>query len=146
MRPGANYGFLGGQIQYNFLNNEENNWDAAARINFMRLYGPADIRFYVAGIDVVASKKIKLYKEWLSVSPYTYASAVLAHGKEKSSRVNLNNEDQIGFQISGGAEMRVSVIKIAAEYNFAAINSLSFKVGACFNLKPKKEKPVLLKE
>ena len=36
----ANYGFYGGQIQYNFINDLEKNLAASARFNFTALFGP----------------------------------------------------------------------------------------------------------
>ncbi len=40
---GANYGFLGGQLQNNLLNDLESNWAAAGRMSFTSILRPRDM-------------------------------------------------------------------------------------------------------
>ncbi|MGB2867861.1 MAG: hypothetical protein WBD36_05380 [Bacteroidota bacterium] len=130
--PGANYGFWGGQVQYNVVHDSERKWDASARASFVSLYGPDDFDFTVYGMDFVASKEYALYSDWVSVSPYAGVSTYLSRSHEKTIAVDLKDEDIFGVRGMVGAVAQISVARIGMEYNVAAVNSFSFKVGIGF--------------
>jgi hypothetical protein len=130
--PGANYGFYGGQLQYNLLNNVEKKCAASARANFMSLFGPEDLKFNSYGLDFIASKEYLIYSDWASIAPYVGVSAFLSTAKETSALVDLHHENAMGSQCLVGAVLKLSVARIGVEYSFAKVNSLSFKIGASF--------------
>lgn len=130
--PGANYGFLGGQVQYNLVNNVAKDWAASARVSFVSIYGPDDIDYTVYGADLTASKLVATYSDWARVSAYGVVSAYLGRSHEKSAVVNLADESVLGVQGSVGIAAQLSVARVSAEYNMASLNTISFKVGMGF--------------
>ena len=139
-RPGANYGVWGAQVQYNFINDTARKWSASTRLNFSTLYGPDDLNLNVYGIDFLASKEIKLHSHWLSVAPYAGLSSYLTHAHEKTAAVNLQDENHLGVQGMAGLVAKISVVRIGVEYNFAEVNTLSYKLGVALNIKGKNRK------
>lgn len=127
--PGANYGFWGGQVQYNFINDTEKEWAASARVGFVSLYGPEDFDFTVSGVDFMASKEYAVYSDWITVAPYAGVSAYISRSHETTSKVNLHDENVAGVQGMVGAVAQISMARLSVEYNVAAISSLSFKIG-----------------
>ena len=130
--PGANYGFWGGQVQYNFVNELEKKWAASARVSFVSMYGPEDFNFAVYGLDFLASKEYALISDWVSISPYAGVSTYLANSHETSAVVNLSDEHVVGVQGMVGAVTQISIARLAVEYSVARVNSLSFKLGVTF--------------
>jgi len=127
--PGANYGFVGGQVQHNLVGNDDTSaWFAAARASFVSMYGPDDLNLNVFGVDVLASRKFTVTR-WASVSPYAGASTYLSNAHEKTTAVNLDDEHVVGAQAMMGASVQLSMARLAVEYNMSNVNSLSFKVG-----------------
>ena len=132
VRPGANYGLIGGQIQYAFINDTVNHWSAAARLNLNSLYGPKDLNVSITGLDVMVSKSLNIYKNKILVSPYFGISTYLSRSHEKSSLVDLKNELIPGLQTMLGASAKIYFLTMAAEYNVAKTNTLSYRMG--FNI------------
>lgn len=130
--PGANYGFWGGQVQYNIVNDVERNWAASARASFVSLYGPRDFDMTVYGLEVLASKEYAVYSDWISVSPYAGISTYLSSSHETTTAVDLNDEKIVGMRGMVGAVTQISITRLAVEYNFATVNSFSFKIGVGF--------------
>jgi hypothetical protein len=130
--PGANYGFYGGQLQYNLVNNMEKKWSASARASFMSLYGPQDVKFNSYGVDLIASKEFRLYSDWAFIAPYVSVSSYVSTSRETTEAVNLKNESAMGAQTAVGAVLKLSIARLGVEYNFAKVNSLSFKIGVAF--------------
>ena len=130
--PGANYGFVGGQLQYNLINNQEKKWAASARASFMSMYGPEDLKLNVYGIDFIASKELPVYFRWASISPYVGVSTYLSSARETTEKVNLHNENVMGGQAMVGAVLKHSVAQLGVEYNIARVNTISFKIGVAF--------------
>lgn len=126
--PKANYGFVGGQLQRRLTGGRDGRWDASARVSFMALYGPEDADLRVYGLDLVASRRLAL-TPWASVSPYAGVSGFLSTSHEKTAAVSLADERVTGGQAMAGAVLQVSRARIAAEYNFAAVRTVSLKVG-----------------
>lgn len=133
-RPGANYGVAGAQFQYSLINDTTKNWAVSTRANFSSLYGPEDVNLAVCGFDVLASKKIAVYSNWISISPYAGVSVYGSYGHEKSEVVDLQDEWVSGAQGMVGTVAQISVVRLGAEYNFAKVNTYSFKLGVSFKL------------
>jgi hypothetical protein len=130
-RPGANYGVAGAQVQYNFINDTTKNWALSARASINSLYGPRDLNLYVCGVDVIASKEFKFNKHF-GLSPYAGVSTYGSHAHEKTNAVDLKDEYISGMQGMIGAVAQIYCIRLGAEYNFADINTLSYKLGVNF--------------
>ena len=124
----ANYGFYGGQVQHNLAGSRTSDWAASARVSFVSLYGPEDLNFTVFGADLVGSREIAV-ASWASVSPYLGVSTYLSSSHEKSAVVSLHDERVLGAQAMVGAELQLSKVRLAMEYNVAKVNSVSMKVG-----------------
>lgn len=129
--PESNYGFYGGQLQYNIVNNEKRGWAAAGRTSFVSLFGPEDLDLTVIGLDFLASWTFPV-NGWLTVSPYAGTSSYLSHGHEKSAVVDLGDEIVPGSQAMLGAVAEVSRTRLAVELSSAKVRTLSFKVGVGF--------------
>lgn len=125
---GANYGFYGLQLQRSFLNDTARTWSAAARASFVSLYGPSDLSFTVYGVDALASRRL-FVSRWGKVSPYAGVSTYLATSHEKTAAVALEDERVLRAQAMFGLSLHLSRARIAAEYNVAKVNTLSFKLG-----------------
>ena len=119
---GANYGFLGGQVQYSLLD-PNGTFAAAGRLSAVNVYGPEDLSASVFGADFLVSKTVSVF------SPYAGVSGYLSRGVEHTTKVNLENENVFGIQGMLGVAARISVVRIAAEYNLAKVPGYSLKVG-----------------
>jgi hypothetical protein len=128
--PNANYGFYGAQLQRTLLG-ANSDWTTSARTSFVSLYGPEDLDYTVYGADLVTSRAVRVSR-WLTVSPYVGGSVYHGRSHEKSAVVNLEDESATGVQGMLGTTLQVSKARIGAEYNFAKVNSVSFKVGVGF--------------
>jgi len=132
--PGANYGFYGGQLQHAFVQDTTRGWSASTRVSFVSIYGPKDLAFTVYGLEAVASKRIPLLAKWASISPYVGASTYLSRAHEKSSVVDLRDENVLGVQGTAGAAAQLSVARVSVEYGIAKVSSFSMKVGVSKHL------------
>jgi hypothetical protein len=128
----ANYGFWGGQVQYNVVNDSERHWAASARFGFTSMYGPDDLNFTVYSLDLLVSKTYDVYSDWIFISPYAGVSTYLARSHENTDAVELEDENTLGVLGTVGAVTQISIARLAVEYNFAVVNSLSFKLGIVF--------------
>jgi hypothetical protein len=126
--PNANYGFYGAQLQQNLFDDTSGKWSASARASFMKLYGPEDLNFTTYGADAIVSRRF-IVSKWIRVSPYAGVSSYLANSHEKSAVVNLADEHVLGGQAMVGAELQLSKVRLAGEYNVSRVNSFSMKVG-----------------
>lgn len=129
--PNANYGFYGGQAQYNVARGEERPWAVSARGSFVSMYGPEDLDFTVYGMDLVVSWTFEV-NGWLSVSPYAGTSGYLASSHEKSAVVSLDDENRFGSQSTLGAVAEIHRARIALEFSDANVRTRSLKVGYAF--------------
>jgi len=125
--PGANYGFVGGQVQHS-LAKSASEWAISTRLSFVSIYGPDDLTFAVYGVDLLASRKLDVAR-WAAVSPYAGVSTYLTSAHEKTTAVALDDEHVIGMQASVGAAVQLSKARLGVEYNVAKVPSFSFKVG-----------------
>lgn len=120
---GANYGFLGGQVQYNLVNDTRRQLAAAGRMSVVRVYGPEDVSATTYGLDLVASKAISIFEPYVGVSGY------LATARETTSKVDLEGENILGARGTIGVAARVSVLRLGAEYSVAKVPGLALKAG-----------------
>jgi len=127
--PGANYGFAAGQLQYNIWNKPESGWSASTRASFSSLFGPEDLKINIYGADAVVSKEFKIYSNWASIAPYAGVSAYMTSSRETTEAVNLKNENVFGTQTMVGAVLKLSIVRLGVEYNFARLSTFSFKLG-----------------
>ena len=91
-----------------------------------------DLKLTVYGMDLIASKEFRLYSDWAFVSPYAGVSTYLSTSNETTAAVDLKNEMVVGGQGMIGAIMKLSIARLGVEYNFAKVNTLSFKIGVAF--------------
>lgn len=126
---GANYGFYGGQVQYNLLRDRKRNWAAASRLSFVSLYGPDDLTFTVYGLDLLASRSYRLFSTWSTIAPYAGVSTHLSRSHERSAAVSLRDESIVGVQGMVGALTRLGKARLGVEYNVARVPTFSLKVG-----------------
>jgi len=120
---GANYGILGGQVQYAFMNDVERGLAASVRINAVKLYGPEDLDLNVFGLDLVASKEISRF------SPYAGVSGYLSRGRETTDKVSLEDESIVGLQGMVGLAVRIWTLRLGAEFNAASVPGYSVKLA-----------------
>jgi hypothetical protein len=126
--PGANYGFVGGQLQHSLVGDTTRAWTAAVRASFVSMYGPADLSFRVYGVELLASRRFVVSK-WATLSPYVGASTYLSTAHEKTAAVSLDDEHVAGAQAMLGTAVQLSVVRLGVEYNVAKVQSLTLKVG-----------------
>jgi hypothetical protein len=127
--PGANYGFYGAQLQQNLTSEGWRKVSAAARLSFVSMYGPEDLEFSVYGADLLASREFSVWAGRAAISPYAMVSASLGRSHEKSTVVDLQDENVFGAQSTVGVEARVWKAKLGVEYGFARVSSFSIKMG-----------------
>jgi hypothetical protein len=122
----SNWALVGAQVQYNMLNDAEQNLAAAGRVSVTRLFGPEDLTMSVYGLEFLASKDVSVF------SPYAGVSGYLARGAERTSKVDLENENVSGVQAMAGVAARLSILRIAAEASLAKVPGYSFKIALGF--------------
>jgi hypothetical protein len=120
---GANYGFLGGQVQYNLHNDTERRIAAAGRVSVVTVFGPEDVDANTVGLDFVVSKGMSVFEPYVSVSGY------MAHARETTSKVDLDAETQFGAQATLGVAARVYGVTLGGEYTAAKVSGVSLKIG-----------------
>ena len=120
---GSNYGFFGGQVQYNVLHDVERSFAASARLGFVRMYGPEDLSVSTYGLDFVVSKEISRF------SPYATVSGYLSKGRETTSKVSLDDESVLGLQGTAGVAVRLWALRLGVELNVARVPGYAFKLA-----------------
>jgi hypothetical protein len=129
--PNSNYGVAAGQLQYNLLNNGPASMDAAVRASASTLFGPEDVNVTVYGVDMVVSRKLAI-RRGISISPYVGGSMYLSSSSENSNVVDLRDERLAGVHANVGAVANLSVLRVAFEYDAAAVQSHTLKIGFGF--------------
>ena len=124
--PNANYGFYGGQLQYNLLNDLTTGMAAAIRASFVRLFGPEDLNQGIYGLDLLVSKDVNRF------SPYAGMSTYLSSIQATTSKVNLDDESVTGLQGMIGVATNFSHLRLSVEMHFASVNTTSFLIGYGF--------------
>ena len=77
-------------------------------------------------------KSLQVYSDWISLSPYAGISTYGSHAHEKTDAVNLKDEWVSGMQGMVGTVAQISIVRLGVEYNFAKVNSFSYKLGVNF--------------
>jgi hypothetical protein len=129
--PNANYGFAGAQVQYNVLQQATSLLDAAARIGAVMLFGPDDLDHSVVALDLIASRRYPLFGR-VAIAPYAGVSTFLSSSHEKSAVVELVDERVAGVHAMAGAVAQYSFLRVAVEYDAAAVRSRSVRIGFAF--------------
>lgn len=120
---GANYGFLGGQVQYSVMDDAERDFGAAGRLTMVHLFGPEDLGLSVYGLDFLVSKGLSVF------SPYAGLSGHLSRGREHTVKVSRDDESVFGVQGMVGVSARLGALRLAAELNVAKVSGYSFKIA-----------------
>ena len=119
----ANYGVVGGQVQYALLHDTTRHLAAAGRLSVVRLFGPEDVRASTYGLDLVVSR------EFSRIAPYVGVSGYMARGRETSPNVDLDDVTAFGAQAMVGVSARVSIARLGAEFNLARVPTTSVKLA-----------------
>lgn len=124
MAPGANYGFAGAQLQYNILNDMENNLAVAARIGGMGIVGVKDFNLTAYSFDLIASKDFSRFSAYGGLGTY------LMSGHEKTPVVDLDDENLLGLTgMVGVTTTLFSHLRIGAEMSISALMMPAIVIG-----------------
>ncbi len=121
--PGANYGLVAGELQYAFLEESARVPAAAIRGSITALTGVPDFNLAIYGVDVLASKRVAMF------TPYLGVREGVAVGTETTSKVALHREVVPITQGFVGTACRVWMLRLAAEYDIADVNTLALVIG-----------------
>lgn len=121
--PGGNYGIIGGELKYAFLEETKKTPAAAIRASITALTGVADYNISIGSLDLLVSKKVA----W--VSPYLGIKESLIMGSETTSKVDLDKESLLAAQGFIGVAYSIRRINLAAEFNISNVNTFSFLIG-----------------
>jgi hypothetical protein len=119
----ANYGVVGGQLQYALLHDTTRHVAAAGRVSVVRLFGPEDVRASTYGLDLVVSR------EFSRLAPYAGVSGYVARARETTPKVDLDDVTAFGAQAMVGVSARLSVVRLGAELALARVPTTSVKVA-----------------
>lgn len=119
----ANYGVMGGQLQYNLVNDPERKLSASGRASVVRLFGPEDVGASTYGLDFVVSRELSRF------APYVGLSGYLARAHETTTKVDLRDENVFGAQATVGVAARVSILRIGTEVTLSRVTAMSMKVA-----------------
>ncbi len=128
MNPGTNYSAVGGSIKYSIINDPVKKFSVAVRASsvFVLLKGKSDFNLNVHGIDLLLSRDLDI------ITPYGGVSTYLSRNHETTDKVNLNDENVIGFQGKVGITAPISFLRLSTELNFAAVTTASIMIGFGF--------------
>ncbi len=124
--PGANYGMVGGELKYAFLQESAKTPAAAVRASATLLTGVPDFNLAIYSIDALASKDIAM------LTPYAGIRSSLVIGTETTSKVDLKSESIVLTQGYVGIAYSIWKINLAAEYNVSSVNTFAFAIGFGF--------------
>lgn len=120
---GANYGVVGGQLQYALLHDAARHLAAAGRISVVRLFGPEDVRASTYGVELVASRELSRF------APYVGVAGYVARARETTPKVDLDDVNLLGAQATVGITARLSIMRLGAEFNLARVPTTSVKLA-----------------
>ena len=124
--PGANYGAVGGEFKYAFLQETKKFPAAAVRGSVSLLTGISDFNLNVYSVDFLASKKITILTSYIGFKQ----SVVI--GTETTSKVDLDKERLLITQGYAGVAFSIWMLNLVAEYNVSSVNTFAVAIG--FNL------------
>jgi hypothetical protein len=128
-RPfGANYGFLGFDAKYALLNDTEKGWSAAVRGSYATDANIRDFNISSTGLELIGGKNLfRLF------TPYAGLATNWSHGSERTSEVDLHNENSFALRGIVGLEFRWKFIDFAYECQLGdGMTQRSFKIGVVF--------------
>ena len=121
--PGANYGFVGGEVKYAFLRETPRRPAAALSTSFNWLTGVPDFNVSVYSLGLAASKRVAGF------TPYAGVRENVSIGTETTSKVDLDTETIFFTQGFIGATYSIWKFGVAAEYNIADVNTFALMFG-----------------
>lgn len=125
---GANYGFLGLETKYTFLNDTLRGWYASARASYALDANVRDFNVSSASLDLTASKQV-----WRFFTPYAGLTLGWNHGKEITDEVNLQNENSLVVRGIVGLDFRWKFLNLGYVFLLGDGNwNQTFKVGVSF--------------
>jgi hypothetical protein len=124
--PDANYGMIGGEVKYRFLEETETLPAAAVRGSVTVLTGVSDFNLNIYGIEVLIGKTMGMF------SPYAGFRGILAVGSETTTKVNLETESVVVPQAYAGVSCSLWKVRLTAEYDIASLNTFAFSIGFRF--------------
>jgi hypothetical protein len=125
--PNANYGWLGLDMKYGLLQqNETTPVSLALRGAYTKTLYVEDMDMHALTADVTAGRT------WSVLTPYLGVGTDLVYARERSDAVNLNDETQLVPRAFGGVELRYWHLGVAAEAEVGALNRLEVQVSARF--------------
>jgi hypothetical protein len=124
--PGANYGMVGTEFKYRFVQESETLPAAAMRASVSILTGVSDFDFSECSVELMASKKVAMF------TPYVGFRGSMAVGVETTPKVTLDKETIFFAQGYAGVTCSLWVVSLAAEYNVSQINTFAIAVGVDF--------------
>ncbi len=124
--PGANYGVVGGELKYAFLQESQRRPAAAVRASVSILTGVPDFNMNIYSVDLMTSKKLARF------APYVGFRQSLVIGTETTSKVDLDQERLSITQGYAGVAYSIWKLNLAAEYDVSIVNTFALVIG--FNL------------
>lgn len=121
--PGANYGFVGGELKYAFLPGSAGSPAVAVATSFAVLTGVPDFNMSTYGLGLVTSKRFAI------VTPYLGVRENLTVATETTTKVQLEREDVFLTQGFLGASGSVWKLNLAAEYNLADVSTFVLAIA-----------------
>ncbi len=121
--PRANYGLVGGELKYSFLRESAKVPAAAVSASVAVLTGVPDYDLGVYAVGLAASKRIAMF------TPYLGVRQGLIVGTETTAKVDLNTERLPLTQGFVGAACSVWKLGLAAEFDLAEVNTLTFAIA-----------------
>jgi len=124
--PRANYGLVGAELQYSFMQESKNSPAAAARASVTVLTGVPDFNLSIYSLDALASRRVAM------VTPYAGIRTSLAVGTETTPKVNLSTERVQIMQGFAGLTYSFWMLDLAAEYDISTVNTFALAIGHSF--------------
>jgi len=121
--PNANYGAVGAEFKYAFLQESEKLPVAAARASVSILTGVPDFNLNIYSVDLITGKQIAIFR------PYLGLRMSLAVGTETTSKAELERENVFIPQGYAGITYTIWMLNLAAEYNVASVNTFAVAIG-----------------
>jgi hypothetical protein len=129
--PNANYGFAGAQVQYNVLQQATSLLDASARLSAVMLFGPDDLDHTVYGLDLIASRRYPLLGR-VAVATVRRRVRIPVELTREVRRRRTRRRTCRERARARGAVAQYSFLRVAVEYDAAAVQSRSVRIGPAF--------------
>ncbi|MBI3136033.1 MAG: hypothetical protein HYZ14_15250 [Bacteroidetes bacterium] len=125
---GANYGFLGVETKYTFLNDTLRGWYASARASYALDANVRDFNISSTGLDVMASKNL-----FNVFTPYAGIALNWNHGREVTADVDLLNENSFAARGIIGLDFTWKFVNLGYVYLVGdGKANQAFKLGVTF--------------